>query len=511
MPSKRHLLRSSTVVAFFYLLGSISGIVVEVAIAAHLGLSRNSDVFYLAFTAPYIITNLISATGQFSLVPFFSSFGAAQDLGPALSYALNRVALALAAVAVAGAVLAPWIIRVMAPGFTASQSALSTQLARSFFFIIIPAGTAEIFRSFLFSKRLFAWASASGFIRNTAVIAFILMSFRRYGDYSIVMGYFAGYFCQMGILGAQVFWKFSLRYSPTLRGQGKAFRRLHSAGASQLVGALARQGVVIVERIIASFLPPGTITALHYGFKIMTTLSELVAGSVGTGALPALAGAVAQKAEAVEQKIVRDGAEIALFVLTPLMMCCLMVPRPMMQLIFQRGQFTPEATSQIAFIFFCYCLCLLPHAAVRLLVFYLFARHETANYLRLAGLNYGLTLGLDIVYVAVLGWGPKGIPLALLTSLAVTCATAYGKDFAGIRHTLGRRFASLAGKAAVAAVAAGLTLWWLSRWLSWPHHSITLLFFLSAVCGTGCAVYAALMTALGAFSLRQVLVLAPKR
>ncbi|MGH9447881.1 MAG: hypothetical protein ACRD3O_19480, partial [Terriglobia bacterium] len=106
MLSKRHLLRSSTVVGFFYLLGSVAGIVVEVAIAARLGLSRRSDVFYLAFTAPYVITNLISATGQFSLVPFFSSIDAAQDLGAALSYALNRVALALAVLAAAGAVFA---------------------------------------------------------------------------------------------------------------------------------------------------------------------------------------------------------------------------------------------------------------------------------------------------------------------------------------------------------------------------------------------------------------------
>ncbi len=511
MLSKRHLLRSSTVVGFFYLLGSVAGIVVEVAIAARLGLSRRSDVFYLAFTAPYVITNLISATGQFSLVPFFSSIDAAQDLGAALSYALNRVALALAVLAAAGAVFAPWIIRAMAPGFTASESAFSTQLARWLFFIIIPAGPAEIFRSFLYSKRRFAWASASGFIRNVAVIAFILIAFRRYGDYSIVMGYFAGYLCQVAILGAQVFSKFPLRYSLRLRGGGKAFRRLHGAGASQLLGALGRQGVVIVERIIASFLPPGTITALHYSFKIMTTLSELVAGSLGTGALAALAGAVAQKAEAVELKIVRDGAEIALLVLTPVMVCCLVVPQPIMELIFQRGQFTPEATRYIALIFFCYSLCLLPHAAVRLLVFYLFARHEMTNYFRLVSVYYGLAIALDVIYVFAFHWGPEGIPLALLTSLTAAFGVAYGKNFSGIRRTLGRPFALLAGKGAIAATAAALAMWPLSLWVPWPHGGVALLLVLGVVCGVGGAVYTALMAALKAVSLAQLLALSPHR
>ncbi len=64
------------VVGFFGFLGSLTGILVETSIAAKLGLSKSSDTFYVAFTVPYIITNLVSATGQFSLVPFFAAVGA---------------------------------------------------------------------------------------------------------------------------------------------------------------------------------------------------------------------------------------------------------------------------------------------------------------------------------------------------------------------------------------------------------------------------------------------------
>src|SRR5579883_2590127 len=264
MPSKQHLLRRSMVVGSFSFLGSLTGILVEITIAAHLGLSRNSDTFYIAYTVPYIITNLISATGQFSLVPFFSSLeeeadSIAQNLWQGLSYALNLVALGLVILAVAGTLLARWL-----------------------FFVSVPAGVAEVFRSFLFSQHRFALGSAAGFFRNVSVIAFIVFGFHRYGDYSIVMGYFAGYLAQVSILGGQVFWSFPVRYRWMLRGLGKASHRLHGAGASQIASALGWQAVVLVERIIASFLPPGTITALNYGFKIMTTIAELVAGSIGT-------------------------------------------------------------------------------------------------------------------------------------------------------------------------------------------------------------------------------------
>src|SRR5579875_2228345 len=216
MPSRRHLLRSSMVVGFFSFLGALTGILVEISIAAHLGLSRSSDTFYIAYTIPYIITNLISATGQFSLVPFFASFeveAVTGEIWRGFSYAINMVMLGLAFMAMAGAVLSPWLIRLIAPGFTAAQSTASAQLAHWLMFVIVPAGLAEIFRSFLFSQHRFALSSASGFFRNVMVITFIVAGFHRYGDASIVMGYFAGYLAQVVILGGQILWSFSVRYT----------------------------------------------------------------------------------------------------------------------------------------------------------------------------------------------------------------------------------------------------------------------------------------------------------
>src|SRR5215831_9136020 len=141
--NKRHLLRSSMVVGFFNLVGSLTGILVETSIAAKLGLSKSSDTFYVAFTVPYIITNLISATGQFSLVPFFATVGARhsdEELWRGFSYAVNMVFLGLGAIAVGGATAAPWLVRGIAPGLSSPQIELASQLVRWLFLIIIPAG-----------------------------------------------------------------------------------------------------------------------------------------------------------------------------------------------------------------------------------------------------------------------------------------------------------------------------------------------------------------------------------
>ena len=337
-----------------------------------------------------------------------------------------------------GILASPWIIHGIAPGFTHQQDVLATQLSRWLFLIIVPAGIGEVLRSLLLSRHYFALSTASGFIRNVASIVVILLGFHRYGPQSIFLGYMAGYLLQLAVLGFQILKSFRPRYSLILTASGESFSNLRGAGTAQLAWAMAWQGVVIAERIIASFLPAGTLTALNYGFRILGTLAELLGGSVGTAALPMLSRAVASGNREEEHKTFRDTLEISLILLSPMAVFCLMLPHNIIRLVFQRGQFTPGATGIMTMIFFYYSLSLLPFAFVRLLNFCLFARREPGVYLRLTLLHYGLVLVFDLFYVGVLQFGAKGIPLGFLTGSLLACGLAIRRNLGDLHVTLDR-------------------------------------------------------------------------
>jgi putative peptidoglycan lipid II flippase len=505
---KRHLLRSSMVVGFFGLLGSLTGILVETSIAAKLGLSKGSDTFYVAFTVPYIITNLIGATGQFSLVPFFASFGARhseEELWQGFSYAINVVFLGLGAIAVLGAAAAPWVVRGIAPGLSSPQIELASQLGRWLFLIIIPAGVAEVFRSFLLSRHHFALASASGLFRNVTVIAGILLGFSQYGEYSIVLGYLVGCFLQLVILGAEILISFPVRYSLTFVGTGEAFRKLRGAGMAQLGGAGLWQGVVIAERMIASFLPPGTLTALNYGFKVISTLAELLAGSVGTAGLPALSRAVVHQAQSEQRKMFRDTIEISFVLLAPVVVFCLLLDRNIIRLIFERGSFTPEATSLMSLVFFYYSLGILPFAFVRLLTFCLFARQEAQTFIRLSFFQYATTIVFDLFYVGLLRLGARGIPLGLVTGLLLTSIRAFHRNMAGLRDALDRSLAVFTLKNLAGCALAAMSVWGLQVWIEAPRTSFGNFVYLCLLCGAGIAVFLAVLAASRAIPAAQLL------
>jgi len=500
----RPLLWGSAVVGVFSLLSGISGILVETSIAAQLGLSRNSDSFYVAFTIPYIITNLLSATSQFSLVPFFSTLDSrdsAQSLGRGVSYVVNLVFLGLGLFAAVGALGAHWLMRGIAPGFTRAQIDLATQLSRWLFLIIVPAGIAEAFRSFLLSRHSFVLSSAAGFIRNVVVISVILWRFNRYGPFSIVLGYLAGHLLQMLVLGAQIVISFPVRYSLTLTGSGEAFRRLRGAGTAQVGGAVAWQGVVLAERMIASFLPAGTLTAVTYGSKILYTMVDLLCGSVGTAALPRLARAAMNKAHDEERRTFKDISEISLFLTSPAVVFCLLLAHNIIRLVFERGHFTPAATALMSQVFFYYCLSLLPLSFIRLLTYYLFARAESGAFLRLSILLYSLNLGFDLFYVGVLRLGARGIPLGLLVASVFVSTLAITRNLGDLRGALGRDEVRRASRNLLGATLTALTVWTLRLWLAPPPSGLRNFIYLCELCGTGSVAYLAALAALRALPI----------
>jgi len=337
------------------------------------------------------------------------------------------------------------------------------------------------------------------------VIAMVLGTFSRLGYYSIVLGYLGGYLLQFFILGGQILISFPVRYSPALRGGEEAFKDLRGAGAAQLGGALAWQIVVIVERIIASFLPAGTLTALNYGLKILGTLGEVLAGSVGTVALPALSRAVARGAQPEERKIFQDTIEISMAIVVPATVFCLLLSRNIIRLVFERGNFTPEMTALLTTVFFYYSLSLIPFSFTRVLVFYFFARHEGAVFLRFSAFLYGITLVFDLFFVGALHMGAKGIPLGLLTASLLTIGLAYQRNLAELKMIFDRSLVWYTLKNFLAgSLAAGLIVE-LRGFITEPQTRAANFLYLCALCGAGSLLFFAAMAATRAVNVAQMM------
>ncbi|OLE73581.1 MAG: hypothetical protein AUI36_00355 [Cyanobacteria bacterium 13_1_40CM_2_61_4] len=189
----------------------------------------------------------------------------------------------------------------------------------------------------------------------------------------------------------------------------------------------------------------------------------------------------------------------------------MVLPRSIIRLVFERGNFSPGATALMSMVFFYYSLCLLLFATFRVLTFYLFAGHETGWFIRLCLLHYGLAVALDLLYVGALRLGPRGIPLAFLTSLAITLGFAFKRNLGGFRDMADRGTVEFAVKNLLASVLAGLAVWTLRAWVRPSETTVGNFLYLCELCGAGSVVFFGMLAAtralpisgLAAFSRRS--------
>ena len=131
----KHIARSSLIIAAFFGVDKMLGLLRQVFIARQFGLSYEIDVFNAASNIPDLLSALISggALGV-ALIPVLSEYLARRNQPAAwelFSRIVNLAFLVTLGLAALIAVLAaPFVRYVIAPGFPAEQQALTVELMR---------------------------------------------------------------------------------------------------------------------------------------------------------------------------------------------------------------------------------------------------------------------------------------------------------------------------------------------------------------------------------------------
>src|SRR5436189_5301824 len=105
------------------LLSRVLGYVRDMVVALAFGAGPITDAFFVAFRIPNILRRLL-AEGALStaMIPVFTEYAATRsrpELRRMLRAVLGLALIALTVTTVLGIVAAPWILRVIAPGFMA--------------------------------------------------------------------------------------------------------------------------------------------------------------------------------------------------------------------------------------------------------------------------------------------------------------------------------------------------------------------------------------------------------
>ncbi|MBS1912688.1 MAG: murein biosynthesis integral membrane protein MurJ [Bacteroidetes bacterium] len=464
--------RSAFLVAAGILLSRIAGLVRERVFAYYFGNSAAADAFKSAFRIPNFLQNLFGeGVLSASFIPVYAGLLARGDEKEA-----GRVAGAIAAIlglvvsllVLAGVLATPWMIDLIAPGFSGDKRELTISLVRILFpgagLLVLSAWCLGI----LNSHRRFFLSYTAPVIWNVAMILTLVFFGRRMDQYPLAQA------LAWGSVGGSL-----LQLLVQLPSVLRLVRHLRIALALRLpnvrtvvtnfMPAFIGRGVVqisaYIDNVLASLLPDGAVAALGYAQTLYTLPVSLFGMAISAAELPAMSSATgsAEEIAVYLRSRLDSGLHRIAFFIVPSSMAFLALGDVVTGAIFQSGKFTHDDSVYVWIVLAGSTVGLLASTLGRLYASTYYALRDTRTPLRFALIRVALTTVMGYIcavpLIKLLGidprWGTAG--------LTVSAGLAGWIEFTMLRRTLNARIgrtglhiryvAQLWGSAIVAAAA----------------------------------------------------------
>jgi putative peptidoglycan lipid II flippase len=458
----------------FTLVSRITGFTRDILMAAILGKSALSDAFIVAFLFPgYFRAVFGEGTINPAFLPRYAALRARGDESAAVRFG-NQIFSWQMATQLVILVLAlggmPWIIRVVAPGFSDNpqQFALTVHLSRITFPYLILTVVAVQLSAMLNAREKFAAAAAWPIFLNLAMISTLI------GEHWFPN---AAYAAAWGVLFGGVAQLFFILFAS--RHDGLSLRLVRprwtprvkeffTAFGAVTVGAASTVAAPFIDTIIASLLPTGSRTALYYADRIDQLPLGVLGIALGTVLLPEMSSRLAVGDRAGSDAAQNRAAVLSLFLMLPFAVVFVLIPDTIMRAVFAHGAFDRHAAALAAVALTAYGVGLPAFAMSRIIQSAFYARHDTMTPARVTMAAIAINIALKVVFVWGFHFGIGGIALGTSlgawSNVAILSMLAYSRDFLRVDSTFWRALpatllaAALAGAGAFAGRHVGLML-----------------------------------------------------
>jgi putative peptidoglycan lipid II flippase len=442
------------------------GVVREAVLAAYFGSGAAMDAYRVAFRIPNMLRDLF-AEGAMSaaFVPTFTqrlTTGTRHDafrLGNNLTTALLFIT--------GVAILAGWaftdpIVRLMVKAEYEADLAklqLTILLARVMLPFLAFVALAAVAMGMLNSLRHFFIPALSPAMFNIVSIASVLILVPvmiRAGVEPIaaaaigtVAGGLSQWLVQWPLLRREGF-----RFRPHLDLGDEGLKRVLVLMGPGTLGLAATQINVFINTQLATGEGTGAVSVLEYAFRLMYLPIGLFGVSVAVATTPVLARQAALGEDDAVRRTIADSVSLMMMLSVPATIGLVVLAHPIVQAMYERGNFTPADTAATAVALQGYALGLVGYSVVRITspAFYAFGAARAPVKVGVASVI--LNAGLNIYLVRVLGYAG----LAIGTSISALFNGAVlllllRRRLHGIE---GRRLAASAGRILLAAAAMGI-------------------------------------------------------
>lgn len=431
----------------------VLGLVREAVISSTFGVSGQTSAFDAVSSVPKMVYELlIGGMLSAALVPVLSEYATEEgqeELEDILAVLLSLGGIVFLVVVVLLELTAPWIASLLVGGFDTPLLATATMLVR----VIIPAiliyGLSGILQAYHYARGHFLSPAMGAPAHNVGVIVAVVLLAGRLDIASLSVGILVAATMQ---LLAQLPALRGTHISLRLRWRHPVVRRILRLYAPVVLSIVVQNVGIIIDRNLASRTAEEAITWMTKATFLIQLPLGLVSMAISLAVLPALSRIDAEEELERFKRTLSRGLRLVLVIIIPAGVGLFVLGKPIIRLIFERGQFTAVDTLQ-SWRALRYYLPGLPFAAISLpLVFAFYAQKDTVTpvVVGIIGVGVYLIVGPTLAFLSGLGFLGLVIANAVqLTSHALIMLLVFGQRFEGLG---GHGLARTTGKALLASL-----------------------------------------------------------
>lgn len=420
MAKKPGFIKAFSQVASGTFLSRVLGVVREQVFAHLFGASMAADAFFAAFRIPNLLRDLF-AEGALSsaFIPVFRQ--EMKDNGREASFELAQACFALLTmvlfvVITIGVLLAPFLVKIMAPGFDeiAGKLELTTELTIVMFPFLLLVALAALTMSILNSFDRFTVPALAPALFNVGMItaAVAICPYLERPIFGMAVGVLLGGFGQLVIQLPglrRIGFRFSLK--PNLKHPG--IKKIGKLISPMIAGLAAGRVNIFINTLLASFLGVGAISYLNYSYRIMHLPLGMIAVALGTVALPR---ASAQAAEGDLDGIARTfyrSIQLCFFLVFPMAAFFIVCGDQIIALLFEHGKFNTLDTANTYSALIWYSVGLIGFAGVRVTAPVYYSLKDATRPMRFSIIAVATNLAAYMVFIPMLGFAGLAAATAL--------------------------------------------------------------------------------------------------
>lgn len=424
--SHRSILKSTSILSLGTFSSRVFGFLRDVLLAGLLGTGLRADAFFLAFKIPNLFRDFVGegATNA-AVVPVLGEYrhkNSREEFWVLVQVIFSWALIILSLITILGTILAPLIVRLLAPGFMDNpvKLQLTISLTRTMFPYLIFIGMTAYSMGLLYTFRSFLVPAFSPCLLNVALIAAALYAGRSAQDPVLVLaiGVLIG-----GILQLAVYHRplkrigFKFRWPRSLRHEGA--RKVGKLLIPRMFGAGVYQLTVLIDTLCASLsaiVGAGGISAIYYANRIIHFPMGIFSVALASAILPTFSSLAQKDTHEELKKALVFALENIFFIMCPTIVVTFLLAEPVIRVLFERGEFNTYSTTVTSGALAFYAFGLFAFGGIKVMVSAFHALQDTKTPVIVAA----ICLGVNAVLNVILMYRLKISGIALASSIAGT-------------------------------------------------------------------------------------------